>query len=188
MNQYYVYKYVRDDGTPYYIGKGSGNRAYVNYGRTIHTPTDPSRIIIIEDNLSEQDAFDKEKTLIAEYGRKDIGTGILRNMTDGGDGIINPSPEAERQRKKSISKAKKGKSNGHEGMKHTAETREKMKQTRQQSNYKHSPEIRAQISKIKKEKVNEMTAEERKARFGHCSGKTWKLVDGKRVWMNKEDL
>ena len=41
---------------------------------------------MIAENLSEQAAFDLEIELIAKYGRKDLGTGILRNLTDGGDG------------------------------------------------------------------------------------------------------
>lgn len=35
---------------------------------------------------SEKDAFVEEKALIAKYGRKDLGTGCLRNMSDGGVG------------------------------------------------------------------------------------------------------
>ena len=85
MNNYYVYAYLREDGTPYYIGKGKDNRAYSKKGRILNIPP-LDRITKLFENLSEEEAFDKEKELIKHYGRKDNGTGILRNLTDGGEG------------------------------------------------------------------------------------------------------
>lgn len=86
MNNFYVYAYLREDSTPYYIGKGKCNRAYLN-GRIPPKPTDHTRIEIIKDNLTENDAFNLECKLNAHYGRKDLGTGILRNLTNGGEGV-----------------------------------------------------------------------------------------------------
>ena len=84
-NRFYVYAFLREDNTPYYIGKGTGNRAW-DKRRRISPPTDSSRIIILTNSLTEIEAFDEEIRLIQFHGRKDLGTGILRNLTDGGEG------------------------------------------------------------------------------------------------------
>ena len=86
MKEYYTYAYVREDGTPYYIGKGRGRRAYTNDNRSCPRP-DRDRIKILKENLTEEEAFLHEREMIQHYGRKDIGTGILRNLTEGGEGF-----------------------------------------------------------------------------------------------------
>ena len=85
-NRFYTYAYLREDRTPYYIGKGEKNRIYKKKKKEIQPPKDTSRIIFLKQNLTEEEAFKHEKYMIAVFGRKDLGTGILRNLTDGGEG------------------------------------------------------------------------------------------------------
>jgi hypothetical protein len=85
-NRFYTYAYLRKDRTPYYIGKGSGKRIYDKKGRPCNKPKDKSRIIFLKQNLTEEEAFKHEIYMIDVLGRKDLGTGILHNKTDGGEG------------------------------------------------------------------------------------------------------
>ena len=102
--KFYTYAYLREDGTPYYIGKGHGNRIHhTNHG--INLPPRERRLIL-KDNLTEEEAFRHEIYLIAVLGRKDEGTGMLRNRTAGGDGASGQVISEETRRK--LSESKKG--------------------------------------------------------------------------------
>ena len=106
-NRFYTYAYLREDRTPYYIGKGCKNRINDDRGKPCKKPKDNSRIIFLKQNITEEEAFKHEKYMIAVFGRKDLGTGILRNKSDGGDGASGAVRSKETRMK--ISKSKIGK-------------------------------------------------------------------------------
>ena len=112
-NRFYTYAYLHEDRTPYYIGKGQGNRAYKKHQKGISVPQDKSRIIYLKQNLTEAEAFKHEIYMIAVLGRKDLGTGILLNKTNGGEG---PSGAIFTEKwKENIKKSKLGKSTSLKG-------------------------------------------------------------------------
>jgi len=63
METYYTYAYLREDGTPYYIGKGKGRRAFHKNHSVQRPPKD--RILFLKTNLSEENALKHERYLIS---------------------------------------------------------------------------------------------------------------------------
>ena len=131
--RYYTYAYLREDGTPYYIGKGCRDRLYKQAGRLCPPPKDRARIIYLKKDLSEDEAIKHEIYMIAVFGRKDNGTGILRNLTDGGEGRAGKRNAAFCKRMsevhsgKTISDAhKQALSKAHTGKKLSAEHKKKL--------------------------------------------------------------
>ena len=145
---YYTYAYLREDKTPYYIGKGKGNRAYKKHRKGIGVPKDKSRIIFLKQNLTEEQAFRHEIYMIAVFGRKDLGNGILHNRTDGGEGSSCLVPSEETRRK--ISEASKG-NTYMLGKTLSEETKRKMSETRKGKT--HSEETKKKQSEVKKGKT-----------------------------------
>lgn len=117
MNKCYVYTYSYPNGTPFYIGKGTGHRYRVHLcdakanrnldkwavrviRKLLRNGEQPIITKVVE-NLTSEEACQLEIELITKYGRKDIGTGVLTNCTSGGDkGAQNLAPEVIAKRSK----------------------------------------------------------------------------------------
>jgi len=153
--KYYVYAYLRKSNlTPYYIGKGSGDRAWTKSKGEVGKPTNNTRIVLLETNLSEVGALAIERRLIKWYGRIDNGSGILRNQTDGGDGSTNIVPwnkgktgmlKASDMTKLKMSKTRKGVSK-------TLETKKRMSAARKGEikSYNHKLKLSIAVKAIPK--------------------------------------
>lgn len=115
-----VYLHKRKDNKEvFYVGIGkTERRAYRvdqrnRYWRNIYKKH--GHIVeIIFDNISWEEACRREIDLILKYGRKDLGTGTLCNMTAGGEGAYGRSLTEEHKRK--ISESNKGKKRSQEHM------------------------------------------------------------------------
>lgn len=106
-----VYAYLRKDGSPYYIGIGDPVRPYAphkHFKNIELRPKDPNRIKILHEGLTFDEAKQIEQKLILQYGRKVDGTGILRNLTLGGEGTLGRRPSAESIQKGLETKKKNG--------------------------------------------------------------------------------
>ena len=156
---YYTYAFLREDRTPYYIGKGKGNRAYRRRDKGIKPPKDKSKILILKQNLTEEESFRHEVYMIAVFGRKDLGTGILHNRTNGGDGVSGAVVSDETRRK--MSEALKGKprskeirrkiSEAHKGKTHSEKSRRNMSESQKGKTF--SEETKRKLSEAKKGKT-----------------------------------
>ena len=135
---YYTYAYLREDKTPYYIGKGKGDRIYSKQ-KYIKPPKDKSRIIYLKQNLTEEEAFRHEIYMIDVFGRIDLGTGILHNRTGGGEGMSGAIRSDEYRKK--MSEAKKG---------HTVSEETKKKMSEAQKGKTMPKESKKRMSEAKK--------------------------------------
>lgn len=213
----YVYRHVRlDKNIPFYIGIGrdsDGNHKRANdksqrniIWRNIYNKTD-IRIDILMDDISNDDAFLKEKEFISLYGRRNTKSGCLCNMTDGGDGIAGFSHSKETRER--ISKSGKGRKVSqatieklrliNKGRKMSPESREKSRLSRigkkssdetkrRQSvsltGRKHKPESIAKMKGvIGKWMIGRKLSEETKAKLSiisrNCSEETRKKIGDK---------
>lgn len=99
--KYYVYEHIRlDNNTCFYVGKGSGER-YKKIKRNEHHDRIAAKYgmksVIIKDNLSEQEAYDLERSIICNYvfnlgygididGYRNSNKLYLTNLNFGGEG------------------------------------------------------------------------------------------------------
>ena len=153
MTQYlsYVYAYLRPDGSPYYIGKGKKYRAFDNKGHSIAVPKDKSRIVFLETNLSDIGALALERRYIKWYGRKDNNTGILRNMTDGGDGATGQISKMKGKMRELSPEARKKISESAKNRFFSVETRRKLSEASKRRIYKpFSVEHKRKLSEAKR--------------------------------------
>ena len=153
--EYYVYIYLRKDGSPYYVGKGKNTR-WCCKNRIVEVPPN-DRVIFPITNTSEEWAHFMEMEFIDLYGKLNDGTGILENCTDGGEGFTKRHTE-ETKKKMSASRMGHpgyacgesnywhGTSGPMGGKTHTEETKEKMRGKRKPM----PPRTKEHCEKLKK--------------------------------------
>jgi hypothetical protein len=128
----YLYRHIRlDKNEPFYIGIGkelNHSRAYDKSERSKHWKNiiliTSYKIEIMLDNLSWEEACNKEKEFIQLYGRKDLNKGTLCNFTNGGEGAYGRILSEKTKNK--ISKSVSGINHGMFGKTHTKEAIDKI--------------------------------------------------------------
>jgi hypothetical protein len=189
MSNYYLYQHIRlDKNEVFYIGVGTVqtirnkykyySRSKEKYGRNsiwkkITSKTDYDIEILIESD-DYNFILEKEKEYIKLYGRIDLETGILANMTDGGEGIINVSEDTKMRRNKSLTGRKR--TNATKQLISLSKTGDK----NPMFNRKHSLETRLKISngiKLNPPKPHKHSLESiEKIRNSRIGSKHWRSV------------
>lgn len=99
----FVYIDSKPSGEPFYVGIGNAQRvAELKRNNRLHTAITRkypgwSRTVVAS-MFSWESACQLERELIAQHGRRDLKTGTLANLTDGGEGTPNPSAEVRESR------------------------------------------------------------------------------------------
>ena len=168
--KFYVYEHIRkDNNTCFYVGKGTGNRAYnldrVNFHNSVRDEYG-CRVEIIKDGLTEEEAFKLETERIEDYvitfgyginieGYDDYDHNLpyLTNFTWGGEGVSGGHLSEEHKQK--LSESHKGKLAGKNhplyGKHHSEETKQKMSESGKRKQF--SEEHKKNISKSLKGRV-----------------------------------
>jgi len=145
----YVYRHIRlDKNEPFYIGISCDaypNRctSHLNRNKYWHNVVNktPIRVEILFDDISYEEAKEKEKEFISLYGRIDLGLRTLVNMTNGGEGSLGIVFSEESKKKIGA---------GNKGRKCTEETKLKISLARK--GFKHTEEVKRKIGDFKKGK------------------------------------
>lgn len=116
---YYVYALFRQDGSPFYIGMGKGDRWISHERRATKRETHKDRLICsmisagyelpkvkIREQLTKAEAVLMEIALISAIGREPSGP--LINQTAGGDGVVDLPEETRRRAAAKTSATLKG--------------------------------------------------------------------------------
>jgi len=209
MLQAYVYIITNDITGQFYYGSRAGNirkKLKPEEDLWIHYFTSSMRVKVLIEELGVESftcqilftdsdyqvCYWKEQQLIKDNRKNPLNLNGTYIDPDSGSRMLSSygeTDEAKRNRLAKMSKTKKGKfnSNGHYGLKHSELTKQRMRDAQALIKYKHPDDLKKQMATNLKEVAKNMTAEERQKRWGGCKGRHWKLIDGKRVWFNKED-
>ena len=188
LNSYtnYVYCHYRlDNNQVFYIGKGQNRRAYSKQKRNpfwqnIVNKAKGFKVEILAKNLSNTEALNYERVLVSSFRKK--YPKLLCNLTDGGEGGLNPSFETRQKQslakigrklteehKKKIGEAGKnrifseetrnkirakqlGRTSKYKGIKRSSEICLKISEAKKAKNYKHTEEAKAKMSLAKLKK------------------------------------
>ena len=182
--KFYTYLYKDADGTPIYVGKGTKKRAWKHWsgdnhlGRTLRKRKEAGTILEPEiyEASNEAEAFACEVALIALYGRADLGTGTLYNLTDGGDGLTGASedtrkkmsnkasnrPPITEETRKKLSVSLKGKNKGRK-----LGTTSLLQKTRASETFKGKPKSEEQKRKMSESNKGRIVTEEQRKKISN---------------------
>lgn len=102
-----LYRHLKINGEVFYIGIGKNiKRAHSKVNRNKYWQNITNKydyeVQVLKSDLTWEDACELEIILISYYGRKDLKTGTLCNMTDGGEGTLGRKTSIESNIKRSL--------------------------------------------------------------------------------------